>query len=875
MGDTIDRLNAALADRYRIERELGAGGMATVYLAEDLKHQRKVALKVLKPELAAVVGAERFLAEIRTTANLQHPHILALFDSGDADGFLYYVMPYVTGESLRDRLDREKQLPIDDAIRIGVGVANALDYAHRHDIIHRDIKPANILLHDGQPVVADFGIALAIQQAGGGRLTETGLSLGTPYYMSPEQATADRDPSPASDVYSLACVVYEMITGEPPFTGTTAQAVLGRILTGDVVPPGEQRKSLPDHVEAAVLQALEKLPADRFRTAADFARALEDPTFASNRAARAGPLAREKATYLPWGLLAVTLVALLFVIVSKPSSSASPDIPPLRASLDLAANQVITGQFVAISNDGRRIAVQGTNDGVDQILVRDLSEDRFTPVANTDGAEAQFFSPDGTQLAFRGGGAMRQVSTDGGPTTVLDDDAEWGYGEWAEDGTLYYPRSYVSGLWRKSPDGAPEMLTQPDSGELAHWHPQLLPDGRHLLFTAFRTPIDSAALAVLDLETGSRRTVLRGAVHGRYVPTGHLLYARANTIFAIRFDPETMETSGRPVAVIEDVQMSGVDGLASFAVSENGVAVYVRASEYDAPSDLVWIDRKGNATPAVSEAAAWEAPSLSPDGRSVAVAVTRPGESADVWVLDLARGARSPLTVGGGADFQPLWSPDGEWIIYASENPVFQLFRRRADGSGARESLVSEPFDSYPYSFTADGSRLLFESNTLPESTIKSVAMDGSGGIETVQAPAEGDLSSPQVSPDGRLLAFTSEQSGREEVYVARWPGMSNRQTVSLDGGTEPRWTKGGRELVFRHGTAFLALTLDPESAELGTPRVLFNAPIVDTQLSNTSYDVTADGERFIMATRPTDRAPRRVMVITRFFELLKRTVPN
>jgi serine/threonine protein kinase len=243
MKDPVSLLNGALGGRYRIEHELGQGGMATVYLADDLRHERKVAFKVLKPELAAVVGAERFLAEIKTTANLQHPHILPLFDSGTADSFLFYVMPFVEGETLRDRLEREKQLPIEEAVRIATDVAEALDAAHEQGVIHRDIKPANILLSRGRPLVADFGIALAVTTAGGGRLTETGLSMGTPYYMSPEQASADRDPSASSDVYSLGCVLYEMLVGEPPFTGGSAQAVLAKILTGDVPTPTAARPS--------------------------------------------------------------------------------------------------------------------------------------------------------------------------------------------------------------------------------------------------------------------------------------------------------------------------------------------------------------------------------------------------------------------------------------------------------------------------------------------------------------------------------------------------------------------------------------------------------------------------------------------------------
>ena len=274
------KLVDALSDRYTFERELGAGGMATVYLAFDIKHDRRVAVKVLRPELGAVIGADRFLAEIKTTANLQHPHILGLIDSGDADGLLYYVMPFVEGETVRDRISREKQLPVADAVRIATEAASALDYAHRHGVIHRDIKPENILLHDGSALVADFGIALAVSTAGT-RMTETGMSLGTPHYMSPEQAMGEREISARSDVYALGCVLYEMLTGDPPFTGSTAQAIVARVVTEQPRSLTSQRHTIPPQVEAAVLTALEKLPADRFGTAAEFAAALANPSFAT------------------------------------------------------------------------------------------------------------------------------------------------------------------------------------------------------------------------------------------------------------------------------------------------------------------------------------------------------------------------------------------------------------------------------------------------------------------------------------------------------------------------------------------------------------------------------------------------------------------
>src|SRR4051794_26284566 len=281
MPELVNRLQVALADRYRIEGEIGAGGMATVYLAHDLRHERKVALKLLRPELSAVIGAERFLAEIKLTANLQHPHILPLFDSGEADSHLFYVMPFVEGESLRALLNREKQLPVAEAVRIAGEVASALDYAHRHGVVHRDIKPENILLHDGRALVADFGIALAASKAGGNRMTETGMSLGTPHYMSPEQAMGERDITARSDIYALGCVLYEMLTAEPPFSGSTAQAIVARVLTESPRPILPQRHTIPPHVEAAVLTALEKLPADRFGTAAEFAEALKDKSYTS------------------------------------------------------------------------------------------------------------------------------------------------------------------------------------------------------------------------------------------------------------------------------------------------------------------------------------------------------------------------------------------------------------------------------------------------------------------------------------------------------------------------------------------------------------------------------------------------------------------
>ena len=382
MPELLGRLQSALADRYRLDREAGAGGMATVYLAQDIRHARRVAVKVLRPELAAVIGAERFLAEIQLTANLQHPHILPLFDSGEADGFLFYVMPFVEGETLRDRLTREKQLAVPDALRIAEEVAAALDYAHRHGVVHRDIKPENILLHDGSALVADFGIALAASKAGGARMTETGMSLGTPHYMSPEQAMGEREITARSDVYALGCVLYEMLTGEPPFTGATAQAVVARVVTEAPRPLHAQRHTIPPHVEAAVLTALEKLPADRFASAADFAAALRNKGYGTGAgtaavAAVAGGAAGAGAAGRRAGVVAVAAVGVAaiataaalwgwlrpvphepvtqFSIAPRPSEALQP--PPTSG-----------GGRIAVSPDGRADRVRGPRPGIEPAL---------------------------------------------------------------------------------------------------------------------------------------------------------------------------------------------------------------------------------------------------------------------------------------------------------------------------------------------------------------------------------------------------------------------------------------------------------------------------------------------------------------------------
>jgi tRNA A-37 threonylcarbamoyl transferase component Bud32 len=880
MNDALERLRTALADHYAVERELGAGGMATVYLAEDIKHRRRVAVKVLKPELAAILGAERFLKEIEVTANLQHPNLLPLFDSGGAAGQLYYVMPHVEGETLRDTLRREKQLPIDVSVRYAVQVASALDYAHRHGVIHRDIKPENVLLHEGQALVADFGIALALRNAGASRLTETGLSLGTPQYMSPEQAMGDREIDARSDVYSLGAMLYEMLAGDPPYTGSTAQAIVAKVITEKAPSVSGARDTVPPHVAAAVARALAKLPADRFRTAAEFAEALQRPgaggdaPAVASSAARARPARRAR---LAWAAGGVALFALggLVTALARPRAATTAG-PSVHAILELPDDARVEAPSLSFSGDGRTLWMNVRQGGVERIVSRRLDAPAFTALAGSDDALQLFASPDGRWVAYRSrAGGLLRLPTGGGVADAIDADAAWGYGDWGSDGALYYSRSYNTGLWRvRAETRKPEMLSNADTarGELAHWHPQLLPDGRHVLFTAFRTPIDSARIEVLSLDDGTRTVVQAGAVSGRYVPSGHLLFGRRGVLYAVAFDLAGLRTRGTPTPVVEDMAMRYSDGAAHFAVSANGTLAYLAGSDVNAATALVWVDRTGRVTPALDISAVLEEPSLSPDGRFVAFSRTERGESPDVWVLELARGALTRITSGGASDFNPIWTPDGRRLVYTVESPVFDLWSRDATGGAPAEPVLRSPFDKYPSGFTPDGSQLLFEHAVNPRAQVWRMTLADRRAEKVLEGSRE--VVDARVSPDGRWIAYQSAESGRSEVYVTSWPTPGRRQLVSVNGGTGARWTKGGRELVFRSGRQMLAVSVDPQSGEPGKPAVLFEADMLYSWARSPNYDVTPDGSRFLMVRRSGPRRAERVHVITNWFDELRSKVP-
>jgi serine/threonine-protein kinase len=879
--DLLIRLQAALADRYRLDRELGAGGMATVYLAHDVRHGRPVALKLLRPELAAVIGAERFLAEIRTTANLQHPHILPLFDSGEADGFLFYVMPFVEGESLRDRLTREKQLPVADAVRVASEVASALDYAHRHGVIHRDIKPENILLHDGQALVADFGIALAASKAGGTRMTETGMSLGTPHYMSPEQAMGEREIGPRSDVYALGAVTYEMLAGDPPFLGSTAQAIVAKVITEKPPPLTAARDTVPPAVAAAVHQALAKLPADRFASAAEFAAALAGrmPAGTDSGALAATTVtahprtpARLARPALPWVLLAFAVLAIGALVV-RGRSSGRPPAEPVRFSIQLPpADRLQAGNpLPAFSPDGRRLAIPVTVAGQDMIALRQLGRAEAEPVRGTEDGALPFFSPDGVWIAFTAQGKLRKVRVEGGAPIVLAD-SRWGGGSWAPDGTIIYSQSYKSGLWRVSAGGGTaEPLTTPDSaaGELGHWWPQFLPDGHHVVFTNFSTPIERAKIELLDLRTGKREVLVRGGVFGRYLSTGQLVYASGESMLAVPFDLGRLAVTGPATPVLGDVAVVPSNGLAAFSVSERGDLAYVPASALNAETRPVWVSRDGTERPLLTRSGRYAEPALSPDGRRVALTITGSGGNRDVWVYEPARDILTRITSGEAAEFGPLWTADGRRLIYSSEQPVFDLYSRAADAGTPETPLLVGSSDKYAGSLSPDGKLLAFWLSAPAGSEIWLLPVDGTGKARPLLQSRYSTLH-PAFSPDGRWLAYDSDESGRREVYLQSYPDLGRfRRQISTSGGLNPHWTRGGRELVYRTGDSVFAAGVETATGETGRPVFLFAGSYVES-----GYAVTPDGQRFLMIKVPPESAPRRVEVVLNWFEEMGKAGP-
>jgi eukaryotic-like serine/threonine-protein kinase len=865
MAQVTDRLNVALAERYVIERELGQGGMATVYLANDLKHDRKVAIKVLRPELAAVLGAERFVQEIKTTAHLQHPNILPLFDSGEADGFLYYVMPYIEGETLRDKLNRERQLGIEESVRIATEVAQALDSAHRQNVIHRDIKPENILLHDGRPLVADFGIALAVSAAAGGRMTETGLSLGTPHYMSPEQATAEKEITERSDVYSLASVLYEMLAGEPPHTGATAQGIIMKIVTEEAAPVTRMRKSVPTNVAEAVATALEKLPADRFPSAAAFAEALAAPAFTRTRASAADAPAR-LAPAAGWRPLAIGLALVAVVagaagwwwgrrgveapavarqrIVLGSGPERVPELVAFRAGLHPQSAGIL---FADTNTTGGRTVVTAWWKPRDAI--------EATAMPSMDGAISPTFSPDGEWVAFVQSGDLRKQPLRGGNSVTLASGVTGGTAHalaWLDDGTILFENANFI-LQRIPETGQGEPVTVSEEAVTGQpIHAAGLPGGGAALISACVNSCPGGTmLSLLDLDADTAVKLVDGVVRAWPAPDGYIIYlTREGGVFAARLDRGARRL-GPPVPLFEGVRVS-TDANGEMHVARDGTALFVRGTAASGTFRVVQVDRGGRAVSIGAYDAGpqpFTAVALSPDGRRMAYTLRGPG-GEQLWVGEIGGGPLLPLTPTETSAQRPAWFPDGSRIAYVSVEGGRHIRSVRADGTSTASDTVLLQRAVYEVAFTPKGDTIVVRmNNTAGSADVYMAAVrDPQAPTPLLTSPAaESALS---LSPDGRWLAYVSDVTGNNEVYVRPFPNVAGGQVaVSVNGGVEPVWAHSGREIFYRDRAGWMvAAQVATDSTFRVVERTrLFNASGYATHGGWHGYDVLPGDRGFVM----------------------------
>ena len=873
--DVLEQLKSALSSKYRIDREIGRGGMATVYLARDLRHERQVALKVLNAELGAVVGTERFLAEIRVTANLQHPNLLPLFDSGEADGQLYYVMPYIEGESLRAHIQREKQLPIAEAVNIAIAVAGALDYAHRHNVIHRDLKPENILLHEGQPVVADFGIALAVSNAGGSRVTQTGISLGTPQYMSPEQATGDRVIDGRADIYSLGAVLYEMIAGDPPHTGSTAHAVIAKVLTDKPRALRLARDTVPKQVEAAVECALAKLPADRFATAQEFVEALRGTrpvaipggwtTLASVDADPAVRAARRRARMwaaLPWVVAGVGLVA-----ATVPFLRQQVEKTPRKYVLtfpDSGRLRTPAGKTIALSRDGSRIAYTGGQEGGGAIYIRELGDLAVRAIRGTERGQNPAFSPDGRTLLFAVDGRLKRVPVEGGTPLTVADSGNQGF--WASDGTILFSRN--GAVFRTTAVGeAARLIARPDTTKLMrnlNW-PRMLPGNDAALVTIL---YDSAVahLGAVRMNGEIVDLGIQGA-DPTYVATGHLIFGRqGGAILAVPFDVRRLRVTGGEVPVVENV-VAKPGNVIDLCIADDGTMIYRFGL---VARTLVLVDDAGRPGRTFGEQQNYQWPRFSPDGKRIAVTIagTVNLSAFSIWILDSQTGASTRAAENAE---RPEWTPDGKNILSVRTGTGFRdVAIQPWDGSAPPSRYIALPRQILEVSMPRGGKGFFaIRTGGGVQRDILIAPVDSPSAIrQLVKTPA--DEYQPSVSADGKWLAYVSDESGRTEVYIRAMPGPGGRVQISTNGGLEPTWSTAGHTLFYRDGRSFVAADITWSAGEATVNRrALFTDIYTSGGPSRANYAVAPDGRHFLMMQSSDEDA--RIILTEHWFEELRR----
>jgi serine/threonine protein kinase len=902
---------------YEVVAQIGAGGMGEVYRARDAKLGRDVAIKVLPEAFAHDADRlSRFQREAKMLASLNHPNIATIHGLEQSGETSYLVMELVSGETLAERV-KAGPLGIEEALKIAVQIAEALEAAHEKSIIHRDLKPANVkVTPEGKVKVLDFGLAKAFAGDAANddpsnsptlsaAATMQGTILGTAAYMSPEQARL-KAVDKRTDIWAFGCVLYELLAGRQAFQGETTTEILAAVLRGEpdwqVLPT-----SAPVKIRDLLRRCLQKDVNKRSRDAGDLRLDIEEALAApvtaelSNAAPTKGiRMLGRRALILSLGTLLGAVMASLAIWSLKPS----PPQPVSRLVVNLPPDQHLAGlengSAVAFSPDGTHLAYVARQGNFQQLYLRSMDSLEGRPIPGTEEAVNPFFSADGQWLGFFAGGKLKKVSVSGGSALTLGDFLTSFGASWGSRGMIAFAPANVSGIRQVSDaGGTPQPLIHLEKDNTNLRWPEFLPGGQAVLFSFGPSANwSNAQVAVQSVGTGERHNLIQGGTSPRYAPSGHLVYVQAGTLMAVPFDPQRLTATGTAVPVLEGVLQS-TSGAAQYSISGTGSLAYIAGGAQVIQSRLVWVSRTGAEQPLAVPGHTYVNPRLSPDGRLVSVDIREQG--GQIWVYDLARGTLTRLTFEGNINQTPAWTPDGKRVAFQSnkEGPI-NLFWLLADGSGGLERLATSEYLQAPNSWSPDGQLLAFtEFNPTTGWDIWVLRMgDTSQGSVQVPSAGSGQAPSassgqvrkaqpflrtpftegaPRFSPDGRWLAYVSNESGRNEIYVQAYPGPSGKWQISTDGAAEPVWNRNGRELFYRSGGKMMAVDIATQpSFAAGKPRMLFEGPYVPTLATIPNYDVSLDGQRFLML-KPSEQAQAaatQINVVLNWFEELKQKVP-
>jgi serine/threonine-protein kinase len=878
---------------YEILAVLGEGGMGRVYRARDERLGRDVAIKIMtEPSVADADRRKRFERESRLLAALNHPHIAGIYGIVDTpQGEPALVLELVDGPTLADRIALGP-LPLNEALSIAAQIADALDAAHERGVVHRDLKPANIkLTADGEVKVLDFGLAklasaepdsaneLNLANSPTITATRVGVLLGTAAYMSPEQARG-LPVDKRSDIWSFGCVLYEMLTGRAVFGGGTVTDVLAAIVERqpdlNALPP-----ETPRAIRRLLARCLEKDRRQRLRDSGDLRADLADAvrTAPAETPATAG---RRPATVLlatalvagilvggvtAWSVLRNPRVAgrapdprVLRLVITEPEQFGAVATPMGSPCSSLDCGQ----RAIDISPDGARIVYAGINVGRQQLYRRDLDRFETAPIAGTDGAIGATFSPDGRSVAFIADRKLKTVGLDGGVPQVLTDFVEGSGVSWTEDGAILFTPGVNTGIWRvPASGGSPTALTKIEGTDSQHRFPEMLPGGRVILYST-ATGVAEHRVVVQSLESGTRRVLATGV--SPHYTNGYLTYVDAGTLFAVPFDRDRLELTGTPIALVRGIRM--IAGAPQVAFSAAGSMIYVVGEPQSFTNSLVWIDVNGREEPTGATGRAMAQPRISPDGQRVAVAM-RSG-TLDLWLFELARGTWSRVTYDKQSTF-PVWQPDGKAVTYASgQQGAMGIFTTRI-GASVGEPRVTGDRANIPLSWSPDAHTLAYVS--VDPLTAQDIWIYSTDAAEKTRPFLQTRFreGAPQFSPDGRWVAYVSDESGQNEVYVRPYPGPGEKWTISTDSGTEPVWARRSGQIFYRKGNALMVVdtTLSP-AFSAGKPRQIFERAYDPSGSFWPNYDVTPDGKRLLMV-KPDEVtvSPVQINVVLNWFDEL------